>query len=193
MTAIRKSETMSASAFLEWAEAQEGRYQLISGEIVAMAPERVEHVHVKRMAANALDAAAAAAKLLCRAYVDGLGVKIDDSTVFEPDALVNCGAPPSRGSLIAPNPVIVVEVISPSTAARDIAEKYANYFRHPSVQHYLILFIEKRIAILHSRAEGEMLKSRIARDGDRLTFDPPGIEVAVSDFFAGLDTALADE
>ena len=29
---------MSASAFLEWAEAQEGRYQLIGGEIVAMAP-----------------------------------------------------------------------------------------------------------------------------------------------------------
>jgi Uma2 family endonuclease len=87
----------------------------------------------------------------------------------------------------------VVEVISPSTAARDIAEKYANYFRHPSVQHYLILFIDKRIAILHSRSEGETLKSRIAREGDRLSLDSPGIEVAVSDFFAGLDSAFADE
>jgi Uma2 family endonuclease len=184
---------MSADAFLKWAEAQEcGRYQLIGGEIVAMAPERAEHVHVKREIANALDAAIARAGLPCRAFVDGLGVKIDDKTVFEPDALVNCGPAFRRGSLIAPNPVIVVEVISPTSTARDIGAKYANYFRHPSVQHYLILFIETRLALLHSRAEDETLKSRIAREGDRLTLDPPGIEVAVSDFFAGLDTAFAD-
>ncbi len=184
---------MSADAFLEWAEAQDGgRYQLIAGEIVAMAPERAEHVHVKREIANALDAAIAKAKLPCRAFVDGLGVKIDDATVFEPDALVNCGPAFSRSSLIAPNPVIVVEVISPTSVARDLAAKYANYFRHPSVEHYLILFIESRLALLHSRAESETLRSRIAREGDRLTLDPPGIEVAVSDFFAGLDTAFAD-
>ena len=46
--------------------------------------------------------------------------------------------------------------------------------------------------MLHSRDEGEVLKSRIAREGDGLTLDPPGIEVAVSDFFAGLDGAFAD-
>jgi Uma2 family endonuclease len=184
---------MSADAFLQWVEAQvSGRYQLIGGEIVAMAPERVEHSDVKRLAANALDAAIVAAKLPCRAFVDGPGVKIDDTTVFEPDALVDCGGPIRRGSLIAPNPVIVVEVVSPTSAARDIAVKYANYFRHPGVQHYLILFIENRIAVLHSRAEGETLRSRIAREGDRLALDPPGIEVAVSDFFAGLDSAFAD-
>jgi hypothetical protein len=34
--------------------------------------------------------------------------------------------------------------------------------------------------------------SRIVREGDRLTLDPPGIEVAVSDFFAGLDTTFGD-
>ncbi len=37
-----------------------------------------------------------------------------------------------------------------------------------------------------------MLKSRIAHMGDRLTLDPPGIEVAVSDFFGDLDSAFAD-
>jgi Uma2 family endonuclease len=193
MTALRKPETMSADAFLEWAGAQEsGRYQLIGGEVVTMAPERAEHVHVKRKIANALDAAIARAKLPCRAFVDGLGVKIDDATVFEPDALVNCGPAFGRGSLIAPNPVIVVEVVSPTSTARDMGAKYANYFRHPAVQHYLILFIEGRLCVLHSRGEGELLKSRIAREGDRLTLDPPGIEVAVADFFAGLDGAFAE-
>jgi Uma2 family endonuclease len=193
MTAVQKRETMSADAFLEWAEAQDGgHYQLIAGEIVAMAPERVEHAHVKRMAANAFDAAIAAAKLPCRAFVDGPGIKIDDSTVFEPDALVNCGAPIPRRSLIAPNPVIVVEVISPTSTRRDLAVKFTNYFRHPSVQHYLVVVLENRTVIQHSRAQAGKLETRIAAIGDHLTFDPPGIAVAVSDLFAGLDSSFAD-
>lgn len=192
MNAIPIRETISADAFLEWAEAQEGRYQLIAGEIVAMAPERVEHSHVKRMVANVFDAAIAKAKIPCRAFVDGVSVKIDDSTVFEPDALVNCGAPIRRGSLIAPNPVIVAEVISPSSSGRDLAMKFTNYFRHPSIKHYLIVILENRTVIQHSRSEGDTLKTRIAGMGDHLTFDPPGIAAAVADLFGDLDTAFAD-
>src|SRR5208337_3253909 len=178
MMAVPKRETMSADGFLEWAEAQEsGRYQLIGGEIAAVEPERVEHAHVKRMVANAFDAAIAEARLACRAFVDGVSVKIDDATVFEPDALVNCGAPIPRSSLIAPNPVIVVEVISPASTRRDLAVKFTNYFRHPGVQHYLVVVLENRTIIQHSRADGDTLRTRIAGIGDRVTFDPPGIAV----------------
>ena len=191
MTAV--PETMSAEAFLEWAEAQDdGRYQLIGGQIVAMAPEPVEHAHVKFQVAKALDAAISEAKAPCRAFLAGVGVKIDDTTVFEPDALVNCSAPISRGSLIAPNPTIVVEVISPTSTRRDLAVKFTNYFRHPGVQHYLVVVMENRTVIQHSRSEGDTLKTRIAGMADRLTFDPPGIAVAVSDLFKDLDSAFAD-
>ncbi len=193
MTAVPKCETMSAEAFLEWAEAQDGgRHQLIGGEIVAMAPERAEHGHVKFQAAKALEAAIGEAGLPCHAFVDSLAVKVDDSTVFEPDALMNCGAPIRRGSLIAPNPVIVVEAVSPSSTRRDLAVKFTNYFRHPGVQHYLVVVLENRTVIQHSRWEGDTLKTRIAAIGDRVTFDPPGITVAVSDLFAGLDSGFAD-
>jgi Uma2 family endonuclease len=192
MNAVPKCENMSADAFLEWAEAQEGRYQLIAGEIVAMAPERASHSHVKRMVANALDAAIAKARLPCRAFVDGLGVKIDGKTVFEPDALVNCGDRISRNSLLAPNPVIVVEVVSPTSTRRDLAVKFTNYFRHPGVQHYLVAVLENQTVIQHSRSDGDTLKTRIAGIGDSLIFDPPGITVAVSDLFGDSGTAFAD-
>ncbi len=194
MTAVPKRETMSADAFLEWAEAREdGRCQLIGGEIVAMAPERAEHGYVKFQVAKVFEAAIALARLPCCAFVDSLSVKIDDSTVFEPDALVNCGAPIPRRSLIAPNPVIVVEVISPASTRRDLAVKFTNYFRHPSVEHYLVVVLENRTVIQHSRSEGDTLKTRIAGTGDCLTFDPPGIAVAVSDLFGDVDGAFADE
>jgi len=194
MMPVPKRETMSADGFLEWVEAQDsGHYQLIGGKAVARAPESVEHSHVKFQVAKAFDGAIAAANLPCRAFVDGLGVKIDDATVFEPDAFVNCGERISWNSLIAPNPVIVVEVISPTSTRRDLAVKITNYFRHPAVQHYPVVVLENRTAIQHSRGEGDTLKTRIAGIGDRLMFEPPGIAVIVSDLFAGLETGFADE
>ena len=106
--------------------------------------------------------------------------------------LVNCGAPISRRCLIAPNSIIVVEVISPTSTRRDLAVKFTNYFRHPGVQHYLVVVMENRTVILHSRAEDDTLKTRIAGIGGRLTLDPPGIAVEVSDLFKDLDSAFAD-
>jgi hypothetical protein len=50
----------------------------------------------------------------------------------------------------------------------------------------------QRTIIQHSRAEDDTLKTRIAGLGDRLTLDPPGIAVAVSDLFKDLDSAFAD-
>mgnify|MGYP005817119551 CR=1 FL=1 len=127
-----------------------------------------------------------------RAIGGGLGVKIGDKTVFEPDALVNCGDRISRNSLLAPNPVIVAEVVSPTSTRRDLAVKFTNYFRHPGVQHYLVAVLENQTVIQHSRSGGDTLKTRIAGIGDCLTFDPPGITVAVSDLFGDSGTAFAD-
>jgi hypothetical protein len=46
--------------------------------------------------------------------------------------------------------------------------------RHAGVQHYLVIVLENRTVIQHSRAEGDLLRTRIAGLGDRLTFDLPG-------------------
>ena len=49
---------MTVPEFLAWAETQDsGRYELVSGQIVAMAPERWEHVQAKQRAFRALEAA----------------------------------------------------------------------------------------------------------------------------------------
>jgi Uma2 family endonuclease len=107
---------MTVPEFLAWTETQENpRYELIDGEPIAMAPERAEHVRAKLRAANGLEAAIQRAGLACQAFVDGLTVAVDESTGYVPDALVNCGEPVPRDSMTAPNPVIVVEVLSPST------------------------------------------------------------------------------
>ena len=80
------------------------------------------------------------------------------------------------------NPVIVVEVLSPSTAAIDHGRKLSGYFSIPSVQHYLILDPDRRVAIHHKRGAGEAIETRVLSEG-AARLDPPGFEVAVEALF----------
>jgi Uma2 family endonuclease len=63
----------------------------------------------------------------------------------EPDALVVCPTPTDINTMEIPNPVIVVEVLSPSTAANDHGVKLDGYFSLGSVNHYLILDPDRRV------------------------------------------------
>jgi Uma2 family endonuclease len=176
---------MTVEEFLTWAEPQEGRYELHNGEVVAMSPERAQHVEVKQNTFVALREAIRRAGLPCFAYVDGLAVRIDARTSFEPDALVVCGEKVPADAIAAANPIIVVEVLSPSTEYRDSAHKLADYFRVPSIEHYLIVDPVARLIVHHRRGDGAALETRIIATGT-LRLDPPGMEIAVEDVFAGL-------
>jgi Uma2 family endonuclease len=171
---------MTIPEFLAWSETQEnGRYELIDGHPVAMAPERSEHVEAKLLAAMALRAAIQRSGVACQAFVDGLAVAIDQSTGYVPDALVNCGDPVPRDSMTAPNPVIVVEVLSPSTRGIDTTVKLAGYFRVPSLRHYLIVDLERRHVVHYRKQADGTVTVAVMTDGE-IAFDPPGISIAVA-------------
>jgi Uma2 family endonuclease len=174
---------MTVDEFLPWAEAQErGRYELHDGEVIAMSPERAVHWKVKFNVAIALRNAIAAAGLKCHAVPDGATVRISPRTAFEPDALVYCGEEVPSDSLEVPNPVIVVEVLSPGTQMTDMRDKLRGYFTVASVHHYLIVDPEKQVVIHHARGAGDALQTRLVSAG-QLRLDPPGIDVAAGVFF----------
>lgn len=172
---------MTVDAFLAWSEDQPGRYELENGRVVAMAPERLGHVRAKTASFNALAAAVAAAKLPCEALPDGAAVRVDARTLYEPDALVFCGAAPASEALAIVAPVIVVEVVSPSSGSRDHDQKLIGYFMVPSVRHYLMVHPERRVLVHHAR-RGDEIATRILQGGP-LRLDPPGLDLAIDDLF----------
>ena len=131
---------------------------------------------------GALQRAVLAASVPCEAMPDGITIETGDND-YEPDALVNCGARIDDDAISAPNPVIVVEVLSMSTAATDTGRKLAGYFQVPSVVHYLIVHPTKRSVVHHQRAPSGEITTRILSNG-ALALTPPGITVAVEDFYA---------
>jgi Uma2 family endonuclease len=160
-----------------------GRYELVDGEVVAMSPERSGHNRVKGNVFVALRSAIAAAGVPCQAFTDGMAVEIDDRHTYEPDAMVRCGEPLDDDAVVARDPLILVEVVSRSSAGTDAGKKLVDYFRLPSVRHYLIVDPGRRTVVHHARGEDGAIATRIV-PGGTLRLDPPGIEVAVEDFFA---------
>jgi Uma2 family endonuclease len=173
---------MMADEFITWAMRQpEGpRYELVDGEVVAMSPERVGHARTKLAVVDALRSAVARAGAPCETFVDGLAVRIDDTTVYEPDALVRCGDPLDDDAVETTDPLIVVEVLSPSSRGRDAGAKLADYFRLASVRHYLIVSTSRRSVIHHHRTGSGDIRTRILHDGE-LRLDPPGLTLPVAE------------
>lgn len=176
---------MTRAAYRAWAEQQpRGRFELVDGEVVTMAAERVGHMRVKARVWRALQDAVAASGLPCEAFPDGATVEVGEDTDFEPDATVCCGAPSDPDTVAPPNPVIVVEVLSPGSRSVDTTKKFAGYFRVPSIAHYLVVDLAQPVVVHHRRdpATGE-IASRILTGGAVL-LDPPGFSVAIDDFYA---------
>jgi Uma2 family endonuclease len=173
---------MTVDEFLSWAEGKEGRWELHDGVPVMMSPERLAHIRTKARAVRALDNALQSAGLSCEAIADGLTVKVNSGATFEPDASVICGPRRSNETIVVTDPIIVVEVLSPSTAAIDHGPKLSGYFSLASVQHYLILDPERRVVIHHKRGGGDAIETRVLTDG-AARLDPPGFDVAVVAMF----------
>jgi Uma2 family endonuclease len=173
---------LTIAEFLAFAGGREGVWELLDGRPVAMSPERVRHTGVKTEAAFALREAITRAQAPCRAFTEGITIRVREDRAFVPDAAVVC-PPPPPDAVVIDNPLIVVQVLSPATAAIDHGPKLDGYFSLGSLAHYLILDPDRRVCIHHARGRGDVIETRILHDGV-LRLDPPGIELSVADLFA---------
>lgn len=177
---IAVKNRMTVQQFLEWAQAQpQGRYELVDGEVVKMSPETARHVRVKAAVWLAIKNGIDRAKLSCESFTDGMTVVIDEHTSREPDASVQC-SPVDPDTLVLDQPVIVVEVLSPSTGRTDTGEKLADYFSVASIRHYLIVNPVKHLVIHHARSAAGTIETRIMETGG-IELSPPGMALTVEE------------
>ena len=189
-----QSEKMTVKEFLLWSEEQDGRWELHDGVPVQlhdpakMHSERTNHARAKNKVLRKLEQAIETNTLNCEALPDAMTVIIDDTISYQPDALVYCGDPLDGNALVVPNPIIIVEVLSPSTAYKDVSTKLINYFKLPSVMHYLILDPASRQMQHHFRKGGQ-------KDGavrmkaifeDTLQLTPPNMTLDLASFWDGV-------
>lgn len=191
MSALATSR-MTIEEFVLWANQQGGdeRFELVDGVPVRMmAPETRRHGEAKGLVWLALRSAIARQGLPCVALLDSVGVRIDGSNSRIPDVSVECGELGDEDGLWLNAPVILVEVVSRGSLRRDERDKLIDYFRLPSLIHYLVVYPAEELVVHHRRIVGrDDLSTAFVREGD-LELSPPGLHVPIRGFFDGQSSA----
>ncbi len=164
--AIESDVRMTRDEYRSWAEHQPGRrFERVNGIVAAMAPEQVEHNERKMAAWLTSRAAVQQAGLACRVYGDGMTVEVGDSD-YEPDAIVYCGTRLPAGAVAVPDPLAIVEVLSPGTGNIGRAWRFREYFRLPSLRHYLIIWADKQQIVHHRRDDAGEIETQTVIGGE---------------------------
>ncbi|MGH6902112.1 MAG: Uma2 family endonuclease [Geminicoccaceae bacterium] len=141
---------MSLAEFLQWDDGTDTRYELIDGRLRAMAPPVEAHGTI---VANIVAAIRPRLRSPCRVVVEaGITPAERADTWYQADLVVTC-APAERGARAIAEPRLIVEVLSPSTAAHDRGIKLADYRRLASVEQILMVASEDRHVEVWRRAE----------------------------------------
>ena len=181
-------ERMPLAEFLAWEEAQPLRHERLGGAVYAMTGGTLDHNRV------ALNTYSALRHLLggtsCEAFAVDARVVTPRGDVMYPDVVVACGERRGTDKEIR-DPVVVVEVLSDSTAARDHGVKRWAYATIPWLQHYVLIAQDRAEAEVASR-DGEVWHSVILRDlPATLKLDALGLEIGLAKVFAGVELAEA--
>lgn len=168
---------VSTETFLDWITTQEGRFELIGGQIVEMMAGAKQGHNV--VVANIVMSVGPQAKSGgCRTTSSDTAVQTGANTIRYPDIVVDCG-PPDPDATIAENPTLVVEVSSPGTSLVDTTDKLDEYQRHPAIR--LILFVEPTLLSvkLYRRSEQGRWEAEKYEDIDAV-IDMPEIGAVLS-------------
>jgi Uma2 family endonuclease len=124
----------------------------------------------------------------CRTFLADMKVQCEvSSSFFYPDVVVTCSDADRRSPLVKREPRLIVEVLSPSTAAYDRGEKFAHYRRIPSLQELAMVDLDsRRTDVYRKGANGLWVLHPFDADSD-VTLDSMGLTITAAVLFAEID------
>ena len=173
---------MARDDFLLWVEGQEGRYEFDGFQPVAMTGGTNKHGKIARNLAAQLFFRLRGGR--CRSMTaEGGGVATVGDVVRYPDATVTCSAIPDALRLV-PDPVVVFEVLSPSSRHADLVEKPIEYGAVPSIRRYVIVEQDRvEVKGFARTPDGQWVATDPLRAGATLELPEIGIVLPLADIY----------
>jgi Uma2 family endonuclease len=173
---------MDQQAFLAWAERQEQRYELDRGHVVMMTGGSRAHWQIALNLAIALDSRLDAGRF---AVLPGFGVDLGPASIRFPDVVVDI-AGEKPGDQTATAPVLIAEVLSPSSERIDLGDKAAEYLRLPSLCAYLVFAQDEMKAWVWTRGPQGFAPGAVVLEGAEavVRIDALGIVLPFADIYA---------
>ena len=151
-----KTPQFSAEDYLAWEPTQLDRHEFVDGDVFAMAGAEDRHVTVAGNIYMALRQHLSGSP--CRTYMSDMRLQVAAAnSYFYPDVLVTCSALDLASPLVKTEPKLIVEVLSPSTAAFDRGHKFSHYRSLASLEEYALIDLDG-LRVLHPFARGDVLE-----------------------------------
>lgn len=180
--AIQKP-VFTAEDYLAWEPAQLDRHEYLDGEVFAMAGAEDRHVTVSMNIAFALRQHLSGSP--CRTYMSDMRLHVAAAnSYFYPDVLVTCSALDLANPLLKTEPKLIIEVLSPSTAAYDRGLKFSHYRSLASLEEYVLIDLDTRNTDCYRKgADGLWVLHPFAR-GESVSLASVALELSAAQLFA---------
>ncbi|MCY0985507.1 Uma2 family endonuclease [Nannocystis sp. ILAH1] len=174
-------DPLTVDEFLAITWPEGARHELHDGHVVAMAPPMRAHHSLVTTLSHAIGPIL---EDCCEVLTEaGVVPSLRRHTYYQVDLLVTCEPPEPRQRTIRA-PLLLVEVLSPSTQAIDRNRKLPDYRQLASVQEVVLIDSEAMHVELYRRFEGIRWLSEILRDPtDVLHLDSVGLDLALDDLY----------
>ena len=174
---------MSLDEFLAWEREQPERHEFDGLTVTAMTGGSLDHSTIASNLQRTLSAKLRGTG--CRAFRGDAKV-IARGTVRYPDLSVTCSPTTGRDDVV-PEPVLIIEVVSPSSERLDRGRKKLDYFGTSSVRQYAIVEQDERLVDLYTRTEIGWVNEIVTGDAV-LQLSSVGVELSLDTIYE--DTEL---
>jgi Uma2 family endonuclease len=186
MTRLAHTDTpMTVEEFFAFTETRpdEEKWELIEGEpIMNAAPAHLHQIIVANLLAE-LTNMARRTRASWRA-IPGIGVRLSDISAPVPDVMIR--PRDFLKGVICDDMIVAFEVLSPSTAKRDLRWKRKAYASLPSLEHYVVIAQDKAEVLTHDRPNG--FAERLLRGmGVSVELTAIGITLPLTDIYRDTD------
>jgi Uma2 family endonuclease len=186
---------MSWEEYVEHERHAVEKSEFFDGEMFAMAGGSYNHSLVGTNfcgeARNALKGSG------CRVHGSDMRVLCPTGLGTYPDASIVCGEPEFQGqkqeTLL--NPIVIVEVLSPTTEAYDRGRKFEHYQSIPSLKEYVIIS-QDHVRIEHfarRQATGQWLLTTMSDPAGSCELPTLGVALSIAEIYAGVTFEASDE
>lgn len=184
MSALSQTKKYTPEEYLALEEQAEFRSEYNDGVITAMAGGSLNHARITKNVSRLLDE-----KLNegCESFTTDVKIQVENYRKFYyPDVFVICGEPvfyQKRTDTIV-NPILIVEVLSGSTEAKDRGEKMLAYRTLETLREYVLVSQDKAVVEQYSKnADGNWIHKATIGLNSKVKFESIEVELTLEEIY----------
>ncbi len=186
---------LTLEAYLDLERESAEKHEYLDGRLVAVTEKSLEHSLIQfNLIANLKPQLP---RTGCRGFGGNTRVKSGAAPIYSyPDLAIVYGEPalgPDRPDTLL-NPILLVEILSPSSERYDRGEKFAHYQRIPTLEEYVLVVQDTPMIEHHIRQDdGTWRWSAVAGLDETITLPTIGCALLLADVYEGVPFATAAE